>query len=462
MFAFTRFSLARQFMVVSLLILLASMLIVGTWVGQQIEAGVLERTAVFTSLYVNSYVSHYLQDLSGGDSLSREDIETLDRLMSETPLGQEIVSFKVWSEDGRVLYSSDPALINKQYKDNPDLPISFAGQITSEISDLADPENAYERKNWSELIEIYSPIWATGTGEVIAVSEFYQVPDALLAEIRRAKQQSWLIVGATTLTTYLVLAGLVGRASNTILAQQSELREKARQNKQLHDRVRLAAAHTTTLNERFLRRISADLHDGPGQDLSLALLRIGSMAASYKKYPIPKTEQQRAADDFNRVQTALDSALTELRHISAGLQSPEIDPLSPLETVQRAIRNYERKTHHQVRLVVGRLPQTAPLSVKITLYRIIQESLNNGLRHADGAGQQVRVALVKDGLRIEVMDNGPGFDPDRLAVDGRLGLVGMRERVRVLGGQFTVKSRPGEGAIVQAVLPLTVPEVTDG
>ncbi len=461
MFAFTRFSLARQFMVVSLLILLASMLIVGTWVGRQIEEGVLERTAVFTSLYVNSYVSHYLQDVTEEGTLAPEDIETLDRLMSETPLGQEVVSFKVWSEDGRILYSSDPELINQQYE-NFDLYASFAGQITSEISDLSGPENAYERQYWSELIEIYSPIWATKTGEVIAVSEFYQVPDELLAEIRTAKQQSWLVVGATTAATYLILAGLVGRASNTILAQKTELQEKATQNKQLHDQVRLAAAHTTTLNERFLRRISADLHDGPGQDISLALLRIGSLAAGFKTYPIFEEERQKAADDFDRVQGALDSALTELRHISAGLQMPEIESSSPLETVQRAVRSYERKTQQLVELTVDSLPTDAPQSVKITLYRIIQEALNNGLRHADRAGQQVEVRLEEDKLCVQIRDEGPGFELDEMAENGRLGLIGMRDRVLVLGGQFTIKSKPGDGTMVQAVLPLTVPEVTDG
>ncbi len=458
MFAFTRYTLARQFMVISFLILLVSMVIIGTWVGNQIERGVLERTAVFTSLYINSYVSHYLQGLSENDSLEPEDIESLDHLMSQSALGQEVVSFKVWSADGRIVYSSDPTLINQQFEDNPDLAPSFAGEVTSEISDLAGSENVYERRYWQELIEIYAPIWATN-GDIIAVSEFYQIPDALQAEIQMAKQRSWLVVGATTLAAYFLLAGLVGRASNTILAQQTELQDKATQNQRLHDQVRQAAAHTTALNEQFLRRISADLHDGPGQDLSLALLRINSLAKGYGNLQIPKPDNQNMVDDFRRVQTALQSAMTELRDISAGLRSPEIESLSITETMRRAVRHYERKTRCRVAMNVADLPDSAPLPVKIALFRIVQEALNNGYRHANGAGQSVWLGREGEYLCVAVTDMGPGFDPESVVANGRLGLAGMRERVKALEGYFTVKSRLGEGTTVSALLPLTTPEV---
>lgn len=458
MFAFTRYSLARQFMILSLIVLFVSMLVVGTWVGEQIERGVLQRTAVFTSLYVNSYVAHYLQGLSENDSLAAEDIEDLNRLMSTTPLGDEIASFKVWSSDGRILYSSDPSLINRQYEDNVDLIPSFAGQVTAEISDLIDPENSYERQYWDELIEIYAPIWASGSEEVIAVSEFYQIPDALQAEIRTAKQRSWLVVGASTLVTYLLLAGIVGRASQTIQVQQTELENKVVQNKRLHDRVRQAAARTTALNERFLRRLSADLHDGPGQDIALALLRIGSLAKSTQISPTSTAEREKTKADFHRVHTALDSALTELREISTGLQSPEIESLSIMETVYRAVRTYERKTDCQVNVTATSLPQNAPLSVKITLYRLIQEALNNGYRHAQGVGQAVRIEQEGDALCVQVMDIGPGFEPAHQVKDGRLGLAGMRDRVQVLDGQFHITSTPGHGTTVSALLPLTLLE----
>lgn len=469
MFSFTKFTLARQFLLVSLLILLSGMVIIGLWVGQQIEIGVMNRTAAITSLYVDSFVSPHLQNLSRTGQLDSDEVAALSRLLAETSLGQRIVAFKIWAPDGHILYSPNSHLIGRQFTVSRNLAQAFAGEVNSEMSDLNEPENEYERQLWDTLIETYAPTWADGDGKIIAVSEFYQTPDDLQAEIGAAQLRSWLVVGVATLVMYLLLAGIVGRASNMILTQQahlqdtvSQLRMLLAQNEQLHDRVRRAAARTTTLNERFLRRISADLHDGPGQDLSLALLRIEALVESCGHCPVPVAAGRAVADDFRTVQTALESALAELRAISAGLRLPQIGSLSPTETVQRAIRDYQRKTQCQVTLTLADLPADAPLPVKITLYRLLQEALANGYRHAGGAGQIVRIE--KEGgeeLRLEVADAGQGFDPETIPANGRLGMAGMRERVEILGGRFEVESLPGQGTTVRAYLPLTVPEVED-
>jgi signal transduction histidine kinase len=140
---------------------------------------------------------------------------------------------------------------------------------------------------------------------------------------------------------------------------------------------------------------------------------------------------------------------------------PEIKRLSPTETAERAVRDYERKTGRAVTLTMNDVPADAPLPVKITLYRLLQESLANGLRHAGGVGQWVTLATNEGALTVEVADSGKGFDPQALAADGHLGLAGMRERVEILGGTFAVASAPGEGTVIRAQLPLTVPEVED-
>ena len=105
MLAFTKFPLARQFLVISLLILVSGMLVIGTWVSRQIEQGVLNRTAAITALYVDSFVSPHLQSLQEGDRLTVDELGELDALLSETALGQQIVSFKIWSETGEILYN---------------------------------------------------------------------------------------------------------------------------------------------------------------------------------------------------------------------------------------------------------------------------------------------------------------------------------------------------------------------
>jgi signal transduction histidine kinase len=465
MFAFTRLSLARQFMLLSFLILLGGMVIIGLWVGQQIELGVINRTAAVTSLYVDSFISPLVQDLAYSDRLGFPQVANLDRLLRATSLGREIVAFKVWSPDGFVLYSPNEELIGRRFQVNEHLEMAFSGEVTSEISGLDAPENEFERRLWDELIETYLPIRGLGTGEIIAVAEFYQTPSFLQAEIRVAQLRSWLVVGAATVAMYLLLAGLVGRASNMILAQQDELHEKVvqlsellAQIRELNRRLRLAAARTTALNERFLHRISADLHDGPGQDLSLALLRIEALAETCEQCPIPVSSGRTGADDFRTIQVALDSAMDELRNISAGLRLPELSTLSPAEVVERSVRDYQRKSGQSVKLTINEAPNEAPMPAKITLYRLVQEALANGYRHAEGAGQAVLLEGGDGSLHVEVADSGGGFDPRSVPQDGHLGLAGMRERVQLLGGTFRVDSAPEQGTRVRATIRMDVTE----
>jgi hypothetical protein len=303
-------------------------------------------------------------------------------------------------------------------------------------------------------------------GEIVAVIEFYQSLDELKGEIQAAQQRSWGIVGLSTIVIYLLLAGLVSRASNTILSQQSELQEKVAQltgllavNRQLHSRVSRAAARATAFNERFLRRIEADMHDGPAQDLSLALLSIEGVANVCSACMGGVVEGHTIKDDFSTIQSALQSALLDMRAILAGLRLPEIEHLSISETAERAIRDYKHKSGATVRLTLGTIPAKVPLSVKITLYRILQESLANGFRHAHGASQRASITVIDDQLVAEISDDGSGFNSEAVLTEGRLGLAGMRERAEILGGTLEVESAPGQGTTIRARLPLTEPEV---
>jgi hypothetical protein len=103
-----RLSLAQQFLLASLFVLLGGMLGMGWWVGQQIENGVVQRTAAATALYVDSLVSPQLQELEERGSLTADQQRRLTWLLRGTPLGREIAAFKVWGRGGHVLYSTGP------------------------------------------------------------------------------------------------------------------------------------------------------------------------------------------------------------------------------------------------------------------------------------------------------------------------------------------------------------------
>jgi signal transduction histidine kinase len=451
-------TLARQFMLVSLLILVGAALLIGAGLGQEIARVVTHRTAALTGLYVDSYLSAHLQELAFQDRLHPESQQALDSILTGTSLGRQIVSFKIWSREGTLVFSRDPSLIGRRFAENEKLEIALSGDVTSHLTNLDEPEQAYERQFWSRLIESYAPVYSTETDEIIAVSEFYQLPDDLLAEISLAQRRGWVLVILVMSGVFLVLAGIVGRASRTIVGQRSRLEDNVRQlrellaeNRELDQRVRLAAARTTALNERYLRRISADLHDGPAQALALAMLNMDSLDEAPVVGPTPFRSELRA------VRRAIEAALAELRSISAGLRLPEIGPLSVAETVARAVRDFELKSHSGVNLVLSELPAQSSFPLKITLYRIITEALSNGRRHGGGRSQQVTVQVIEGELRVEIRDEGLGFDPKAQAADGHLGLAAMRERVQLLGGRLSVTSAVGQGTTVTASLPLSIP-----
>jgi signal transduction histidine kinase len=445
-------SLARQYLTASLLVVLAGVIVTGAWIGHQIEESVLDRTAGITALYIDSILSPSLQELAGNDRwLSASSTAALNHLYSETALGQGVVLFKIWSLDGRVLYSPDQAIVGHQFPLDPGLTRATKGEVVADLSTLDEPENAFERSRFSRLVEVYAPVREVQSGRVIAVNEFYLRPDALDSEIRDAQLRSWAVVGAVGLFTYLILSGIVKRGSDTIRRQQAELQRRLDQNLRLHERVRQAANRTTALNEQALRRISADLHDGPGQALALALLRLDALQGPCDDLGV--CEQKR--DDFATVHGAVRDALTDLRAISAGLRLPELSTLSPAQVATRAIDDHERRSGISVRRTLEGLPEHAPLSIKIAVLRTLQEALSNATRHGGGADVSVKLARDADGLRLAVADHGPGFDPEQAARSGRLGLAGMRERAELLGGSFEVNSATGVGTTVRAWWPLS-------
>jgi signal transduction histidine kinase len=444
--------LAVQFLLASLAVLLLSMGVVGAWVGGQIEAGVLDHFAAMSAFYVDSVISPSLQVLDTSAVLDDDEIAHLQGLLDATLRGRRVVTVKVWSMDGTVLFSPDNALIGRNYGVDEDLGLALQGVVNANISDLEDPENEFERqRGYSRLLQVYAPIRASRDGHVIGVTEFYQPPDELDVDISAARARSWLVVGLVTAAVYLLLAGIVKRGSDTIIRQEGQLRRQFGELSMLHERIRHAAARTTTLNEQSLRRISADLHDGPGQTLALALLRLDRL-----KTPPDCTDCGPLAGDFGVVQGAVRDALTEMRAISASLRTPELEPLSLLEVAERTVATHQRRTGASVDLRADGLPDQAPLAIKIATLRTLQEALSNATRHG-GLGTAIQVILraTDEALDLKVGDDGCGFVMRDAGLRGGMGLVVMRERAELLGGTFEVESRVGEGTLVHARWPLT-------
>jgi signal transduction histidine kinase len=440
-----RWTVARQFLGIYFIFVLVGVIATGVWIGNQIESSVLDRTASVTALYVDSLITPRLQNLATDQWLSTNQLTDLDHLVTDTALGQGVAAFKVWSPDRRMLYSLDRSLIGTKFSSSDEFQTALQGDVVADMSDLSEPENVRERALYSRLIEVYAPVRRDRDGSLIAINEFYLQPDALEAEVAGARLRAWLIVGMLGAILYLLTAAIVKRSSDTIERQHVRLEEQVVELASLHERVLLSANRTTALNEQALRRISADLHDGPAQVLALASLRLEALRGSCGDHP-----------DYAVVQDSVRDAMKEVRAISSGLRLPELEAVPVAEVLERAVGDHERRSRTVVQRLFEGVPTRAPLAVKIALVRTVQEALSNATRHAAGAEVSLRAWGQGGHLYMEVTDRGPGFDLSRApdVESGHLGLAGMRERAELLGGTFTVRTAPGAGTTVRACWPL--------
>ena len=240
---------------------------------------------------------------------------------------------------------------------------------------------------------------------------------------------------------FVLLSVIVLRGSRTIDEQQNalgqrveELSQLLEQNRQLRQRVQIASQRTTALNESYLRRLGADLHDGPAQLIAYAALRLGS-----RMLRDPETPALAKADEINGIKTRLDEAIDEIRSICSGLVLPHIEDANLGDVIENAVANHRRRTGTEVELTLPLDPPSVSPSAKICIYRFIQEALNNSYRHADGKGQSVSLGFDGQQVTVEVCDTGQGFDPSEVRPGG-LGLSGMRERIASLGGDLDILS----------------------
>ena len=201
-----------------------------------------------------------------------------------------------------------------------------------------------------------------------------------------------------------------------------------------HCKVERAARGVAALNERYLRRIGADLHDGPAQLIALAALRLDGPVLSDPDAAFDTRQREALA-----IKASLDDALEEIRSICSGLVLPHIEAAELPEILSLAVRQHEQRTGSKVALSVSSWPKTLSTSAKICTYRFVQEALTNGFRHGLGVNQSVAQSFDGKRIRVGVSDEGPGFDPDTVPA-ASIGLSGLRDRVESLGGTMMVCS----------------------
>ena len=203
-----------------------------------------------------------------------------------------------------------------------------------------------------------------------------------------------------------------------------------------------------TAQEEERKRIARELHDGASQ--SLTSLKVGL------KVLADSCTQAELDDYIADLQVVTQATLDELHSLALELRPRLLDDLGLVAALQRHIRKYEERFGLKVDFeVMGLDGRRLPPLLETALYRIIQETLTNIVRHAQATTVSILLEHHDGRVRAIIEDDGRGFDPARAMADGRLGLYGIEERATLLGGRLIIESQPGQGSSIFVQVPLT-------
>jgi signal transduction histidine kinase len=194
------------------------------------------------------------------------------------------------------------------------------------------------------------------------------------------------------------------------------------------------------------RRLARELHDGVGQNLTALKHRLAAVAQSLPEAGPARRELAAAIE-------LCGDTLEDTRHLSRLLRPPILDDLGLEPAVRALARGLAEASGLDIGVDIPALP-ALDSDLQTLVFRVAQEALSNTVRHAQARSVLVRIVASGGLLQLQVADDGRGCDPASALASGGSGLGGMRERLRLYDGQLELRSAPGEGTRVRAVVPL--------
>ncbi|MGD0795798.1 MAG: sensor histidine kinase [Dehalococcoidales bacterium] len=243
---------------------------------------------------------------------------------------------------------------------------------------------------------------------------------------------------------------LLGNIMSAGFASLRREREYRRKLEVAHQQLRLNLRQAARAQEDERKRISHELHDDTVQELVVLSRQLDSLAAD-------KTITGPARLRLQELWQQTDNILQGVRRLSQDLRPAVIDQLGLLPAVQWLVEDMSRYSAVATKVEVIGKERQLPEEVAVALFRIIQEAMRNIWRHSGAASAEIIIEFLDKHTRITIRDDGKGFNPPDesgdLAREGKLGLAGMQERARFIGGTLTVQSVPEKGTTITVEAP---------
>ncbi|MBI5632815.1 MAG: PAS domain S-box protein [Nitrospirae bacterium] len=212
------------------------------------------------------------------------------------------------------------------------------------------------------------------------------------------------------------------------------------------ERQRLAG-RLISAQEEELRRLSRELHDDLTQRLAVLAIGAGKLEVELGKLPEACRKVSQIKDQLIRVSE-------DVHAISRQLHPTILDDLGLVRAIESECATLMRRDNFEIVFEFFEVSAAIPKDAALCLYRIVQEGLKNIVRHSNARDAEIFLRGTEDGICLTIADNGVGFDPAEVRHRPGLGLSSMRERVSLVGGEYSIESQPGNGTVINVCVPL--------
>jgi len=236
------------------------------------------------------------------------------------------------------------------------------------------------------------------------------------------------------------------RLMKKMLDEGKRTEEKLRKSR---ERLRNLSGRLQSLLEEERMRISREIHDELGQSLTALKLELSLIRRSLVSDGLADPSAK-----VHEIELAVNRIIRTVRKIATDLRPAILDELGVAAAIEWMAKDFQNRTGISCKVTIQGVDKISDTVITTAIFRIVQEALTNVMRHA--AASQVNVSLKKkdDTLKLEVRDNGIGIMEGGIIDSKSFGLIGIRERVLLLGGEAVIFGKPGEGSVVRVALPI--------
>ena len=402
-----------------------------TWSDQSSLAGVLRRVATLPPDSAIFYVSFGTGGAGGAYSESRTLAEIHSAanapLFSHqgTLLGHGIVGGRLMSIDelGRVTADVANRILNGESPGSIKIPLQKPGAPVFDwrelqrwgVSDSRLPPNSVVRFRDPGVWDRFK--WVIAAGSVVVIAQALLIGALLINHVKRRRAEQSLRQNVADLD---IARGALSNLSRRLMGAQEQERS----------------------------RVARELHDDVSQRMTFLTMEVGRLRRT-----LPASETA-AQGQVQEVYDAVIELARDVQGISRRLHSSTIDLLGLAAAAGNLCQEVSRHQALQIEYVEDNVPASLPEGVAISVFRVLQEALSNVVKHSGARHCKVTLQGLTDALQLEVIDDGRGFDAAATRSEHGLGLISMRERLKLVDGELVVEPNIGAGTAVRGSVPL--------